>query len=194
MSLGQWFRDYVYFPLGGSRVTKTKLIRNLFGVWVLTGIWHGASWNFVLWGLMYFILISFEKLTGYPHRFNRAWQRVLYRIFTLICIVLGWVLFRAWGTKAAVKYSLGMFGICGNDFICPNVMASLAQYWVFFLIAIVASTPIIKVIKEKLGCGKIKVMNILWEGGSVLFYMFILIWSVSFIMIDAHNPFIYFNF
>lgn len=82
ISLGTWFRDYVYFPLGGSRVSsKGRLVFNLFVVWMLTGIWHGASWNYVAWGFFYFVLLTFEKLTGIPKKLAHTWQRVLYRIF-----------------------------------------------------------------------------------------------------------------
>ena len=95
ISLGSWFRDYIYIPLGGSRVKQSRLICNLFIVWLLTGVWHGANWTFILWGLWYFILLAFEKLTGYPKRFKNIFFIGLYRIWTLFCILIGWVLFRS---------------------------------------------------------------------------------------------------
>ncbi len=95
MSLGTWFRDYVYFPLGGSRVkSKARLVFNLFVVWSLTGIWHGANWTFLCWGLMYFVLLVIEKLTGWEKKYPDK-MIVLRRIYTLFFVLMGWVLFRA---------------------------------------------------------------------------------------------------
>lgn len=112
MSLGSWFRDYVYFPLGGSKVSsKQKLIRNLFVVWLLTGVWHGASWNFIIWGLIYFILISFEELSDYPNKFKHKISKCFYQILTMIIVVLCWVIFRAEGLHNAIGYLSNMFGI-----------------------------------------------------------------------------------
>lgn len=97
VSLGTWFRDYVYFPLGGSRVaTKRRLVLNLFVVWFLTGIWHGANWTFMLWGVMYFVLITAEKLTNFPSKIKG-----LGHIYTLFFVLIGWVIFRADSLAAA---------------------------------------------------------------------------------------------
>ena len=195
ISLGQWFRDYVYFPLGGSRVkSKRRLVFNLFIVWILTGVWHGASWNFVLWGLMYFILITFEKLSGWPQKFRYSWQKTIYQLFTLSSVLLGWVLFRAWGTKAAFGYILSMFWGKGNTFLCGNAIASIQQYIVFFVVAILGATPIFGCLKDKVSTYKTRKLYHILDILSALFYLFIFFWSVSFIMMDQHNPFIYFNF
>ena len=195
MSLGQWFRDYVYFPLGGSRVSSTaRLIFNLFIVWLLTGAWHGASWNFVIWGLIYFVLIAFEKLTGYPNKFQSLVSVTLYRVLTLLCVLGGWVLFRAAGTREAVKYGLSMLGMRGNPIFCDNVILTFREYWVFLLAALLCSTELFKRLRERLDNSIRKnlrrTLNIL----SVAFYMFCFIWAVSFLILGAHNPFIYFNF
>lgn len=105
ISLGTWFRDYVYFPLGGSRVkSRARLVFNLFVVWALTGSWHGANWTFVAWGLMYFVLIALEKLTGYPAKFKSRAPKILYRVFTLLCVLAGWVVFRADTIAVAGRY------------------------------------------------------------------------------------------
>ena len=194
MSLGQWFRDYVYFPLGGSRVsTKRRLVLNLLVVWTLTGVWHGASWNFIFWGLMYFVLLTIEKLTGIPNRFTSPWAKGAYRVFTLLCVLLGWVFFRAVDMTAGVEFIKSMFGFSGNRFICPQVVRIWQQYRFFYLGAILCSTPIFKMAKSKIGewsstAGKIV------EFLSVPMYLFLLFWSVSYIMLGSHNPFIYFNF
>lgn len=194
MSLGQWFRDYVYFPLGGSRVkTKFRLVFNLFVVWFLTGIWHGASWHFVLWGLMYFALLTFEKLTDCPNRFQSLWLRQAYRIFTLLCVLIGWVFFRATGVTAAINFCKSMLGLSGNVFIDGMVIRMWNQYRYFFAGALLCSTPFfrwVQSVTDRQTGGIAKVVNAL----SVVIYLFLLWWSVSFLMIGSHNPFIYFNF
>ena len=194
MSLGQWFRDYVYFPLGGSRVnTKSRLVFNLFVVWSLTGIWHGASWNFVFWGLLYFVLLTFEKLSGYPGKFQYRWQKELYRLFTLLCVVLGWVFFRAADMHAGVQFCKSMIGLTGNAFTDPMVIRTFQQYRFFFLASILCSTPIFKLSKQYL-TQKSNVLGQTAELLSVPLYLFYLAWAVSYIMMGSHNPFIYFNF
>lgn len=194
MSLGQWFRDYVYFPLGGSRVkSKTRLVFNLFVVWSLTGIWHGASWNFIFWGLWYFVLITFEKLTGWPNCFSSNWQKGLYRVFTLLSVLIGWVFFRAVGLRNAIGFCQSMLGLAGNVVIDDMVIRTWNQYRYFFLGAILCSTPIFRWLKvqiAKKSRAMVCVMNIL----SVPTYLFLFLWAVSYIMIGSHNPFIYFNF
>ena len=194
ISLGHWFRDYVYFPLGGSRVdSKARLVFNLFVVWTLTGIWHGASWNFVIWGLFHFFLITFEKITGYPNRFRHAWAKQLYRIFTLLCILINWVFFRSPGAGAAVNYCKSMLGLTGNLFADDTVIRIWQQYRFFFLAAALCSTPLFRHIKAKVDV-RSNFLSKAVNATSVMLYLFLLFWSVSFLMIGSHNPFIYFNF
>lgn len=194
MSLGQWFRDYVYFPLGGSRVkTKSRLIFNLLVVWFLTGVWHGASWNFIFWGLMYFVLLTLEKISGYPGKFTRKWQKGLYRVFTLLCVVTGWVFFRAETMTAGVQFCASMLGLTGNVFADAIVIRTLQQYGWFFLAAALCSTPIFKILKQKISSLVPHAASLL-EWLSVPVCLFFLLWSVSYIMMGSHNPFIYFNF
>ena len=194
ISLGQWFRDYVYFPLGGSRVkSKARLIWNLFVVWLLTGIWHGASWNFVVWGLLYFVLIAFEKLTGLPKGLSHRWQRELYRVFTLLCVLIGWVFFRAQDLSAAIAFLRSMLGLAGNTFLDGMVIRTIQQYRFFFLASILCTTPLLKKLREALA-SKSRRLEIGMEMLSVPSYLFLLVWAVSFSMIGSHNPFIYFNF
>lgn len=194
MSLGQWFRDYVYFPLGGSRVNSRKrLVFNLFVVWFLTGVWHGASWNFIFWGLMYFLLLTFEKLTGIPGRFRKPWQRGLYQVFTLLCVVIGWVFFRAETMGAGFTFVQNMFGLGGTPFTCDLVIRTFRQYRYFYLAGILCSTPVFRVWKEKTAKQSPTVLALV-NAISVPAYLFLLIWSVSYIIMGSHNPFIYFNF
>ena len=192
MSLGSWFRDYVYFPLGGSRVEgKGRLIRNLLIVWCLTGIWHGANWTFILWGLLYGALIIFEKLTGLPKRLKKAappW-RGLYRGVTLLAVLLGWVLFNARDLPHAGEYLNRMFA--AKTLFDGAFFRYLTEYRVFWIAGLLLSTPLFKKLKEKLAAGK--------ESGYLacaagLWQFFLFLCSVSCLVMNAHNPFIYFNF
>ena len=194
MSLGQWFRDYVYFPLGGSRVkSRKRLVFNLFVVWFLTGFWHGASWNFIFWGLLYFVLLTFEKITGVPGKLECNWQKRLYRIFTLLTVLIGWVLFRAETMRAALEYLGSMFGLRGNTFLCDQVWLTLGQYRYFYLAGILCSTPVFSSIRGFIRKRSHK-FDFVLDCCGVVFCLFLLVWSVSYIMIGSHNPFIYFNF
>ena len=195
MSLGRWFRDYVYFTLGGSRVdSKGRLVFNLFVVWLLTGFWHGADWTFVLWGLMYFVLISFEKLTGLPGKLKTVFGKTAYQAFTMLCVVLGWVLFRAEGGPAAAGYLMSMFGLQGNPAAGDMVTLVFREYWLFLLAALLCSTMLPGKLLDRLGAPGRKPVNYISNTAALVFYFFIFIWSVSFIILRAHNPFIYFIF
>lgn len=183
ISLGSWFRDYVYIPLGGSRVSKKRLVFNLFVVWSLTGIWHGANWTFIAWGLMYFVLLTVEKLTGLAKK-NTWWSH----LYTLLFVVIGWVIFKSTGLGAAVTYIKAMFGIGSTGFTDKAVGAYLAQNWIFYVFALIGCVPIIPLIDAKLKNNK--VWNIIYTVAIAA----ILIVSTSYIMNNAYNPFIYFNF
>ncbi len=187
MSLGTWFRDYVYFPLGGSRVkSKARLIFNLFVVWALTGIWHGANWTFLCWGLMYFVLLTIEKLTGFEKKHpNRL--VFLKRIYTLFFVVMGWVLFRADSITDAVSYMGTMFG--GGELYNSDTVFYAVNYALYFVVAVLVSTPIFKNISKKVS-GTNPVAIAVSSVGLIL----LLLVSVSYIVKGAYNPFIYFNF
>ncbi len=193
ISLGTWFRDYVYIPLGGSRVSrKSRLVFNLFVVWILTGAWHGASWNFILWGLLYFVLLTFEKLSGYPEKFKSRGAKIVYRIFTLFCVVIGWVLFRTEGLENALNYGASMFGLAGNAAIDDLTLRYFGENWVYLLVALLCSTPLFKYLKER--AQKKPLLDHTANGLSVTVYLGLFLFAVSFLVMGAHNPFIYFNF
>ena len=192
ISLGQWFRDYVYFPMGGSRVDRMRLIRNLMTVWLLTGIWHGAAWQFIVWGICYGVLISVEKVSGIPRRLKNKPMIVLYAVFTFLLVNFGWVLFGAQDLPSAL-YQIGrMFIIGAGSRGSEKVAFALEENWFYFIAAIFFSLPIPKKLAEKLSAGKedcflIPCLRTTWILG-----LFLL--SVSFLAMGAHNPFIYFNF
>ena len=109
ISLSSWFKDYVYIPLGGNRCNKGRWLLNLFTVWTLTGIWHGANWTFLCWGLWYFIWLVFEKLTGITNKMG-----VFSHVYTILVIIIGWVIFRSNSMEEAVLYVKAMGGISEN--------------------------------------------------------------------------------
>ena len=184
MSLGSWFRDYVYFPLGGSRVGKGRLVFNLAVVWFLTGLWHGANWTFILWGCLYGILIAGEKLSGWVQKVEGSLAlRLFYQPFTMVMVVLGWVLFRAPSIGAAGHHLAAMFG-------AAPLVDGPAIFWsremvVPLTCALVGSVPILK----------LRFLDNAWLvafGYVVQFALFVV--SISCLVMNAHNPFIYFNF
>lgn len=193
ISLGSWFRDYVYIPLGGSRTkTKARLVLNLFVVWMLTGIWHGASWSFVAWGFMYFVLLTFEKLTGLPKKLKHGWSKALYRVFTLLCVVFGWVIFRAPGLKNGISYLMSMFCLNGNSLADGVSLQLITDYSLVILLGILFSIPVVKFAKQKIcsSAASEKAVNIVSYAGCIV----LLVVSLSFAVSSSYNPFIYFNF
>ncbi len=183
MSLGTWFRDYVYIPLGGSRVdTKARLVFNLFVTWALTGIWHGANWTFLVWGLLYFVLLTIEKLTKFHEKIGGFGH-----VYTMLFVILGWVLFRADSISAAVSYMGAMFGLTSNVLCDDLILTYLSYNKVYFIFGILACFPIQKLIKPKISE---KLYNVL--SAIVLAVLFVI--SISFMVKGSYNPFIYFNF
>ena len=191
MTLGTWFRDYLYFPLGGSRVSgKWRLVFNLAVVWLCTGLWHGADWSFLLWGAWYGLIIIAEKLLGLPKRLKTCGARLGYRAVTLLAVLFGWVLFRAESLFAAGQYVAAMLGY-GNGY--GDAGFYLSEYFLIFAVALVASTPLLKRLKERLLQAKPQWRTALGALG-VLSQVVLFCVGVSFLVMDAHDPFIYFNF
>jgi alginate O-acetyltransferase complex protein AlgI len=188
ISLSSWFRDYVYFPMGGSRVnSKLKLVFNLFVVWALTGLWHGADWTFVGWGLMFFFLITFEKITGFGKWIERI--PVISNLYMLICVLLGWVLFRAPSGSHALNYLSAMIGLRNNPLIGNDTYWIVFEYWFTWIIGIIACLPIarIPVITRFSGTFSVSLFRWAYLGG-------VLLLSVALLSGSSYNPFIYFNF
>lgn len=195
ISLSSWFRDYVYITLGGSRVdSKKKLIRNLFVVWILTGIWHGAAWKFLAWGMFYFLLLTFEKLTGYPDKFKSCSMKVVYRMISLFSIMIAWVVFGELGFKPAATHIMAMFGLYGNAFSDPMVIFHFVETRVLLVVALLICTPVCKEIDERLTERLNGVQGLIYGCFKVGCEVFLLAIAVSYLAIGAHNPFIYFNF
>ncbi len=191
ISLGQWFRDYIYIPLGGSRVKMPRLILNLLIVWLLTGIWHGAAYTFIVWGLWYFLLLVTEKLLVKPDGRGRIF-RVFWRIFTLLCVNLGWVIFNSPDIGYGLRYCAAMFGLYGDQTgMSGEMLFYLHEYGFYIFTALLFSMPLMSFVGKKLKNNKLSGVAGIIEA-PVLALLFL--WAVSFLLVGAHNPFIYFNF
>ena len=187
MSLGTWFRDYVYFPLGGSRCSKGRNIFNLFVVWFLTGLWHGANYTFILWGLIYFVLLVIEKLTGIHKKHGKV-LNVFKWMYTIIFVVLGWVLFRAESIGDAAQYLGSMFGLTGNAFSDGMFTGWFVQSIILLVIGIVLCTPMFRRLKEK--TKNSHTIEFIRVGGLIVLFVL----CVASLVSSSYNPFIYFNF
>lgn len=184
ISLGTWFRDYVYIPLGGSKVTKARLVLNLFIVWLLTGIWHGANWTFVVWGLMYFLLLTVEKLTKFTEKLP-SWAGWAY---TMLFVILGWVFFKADNIAHGVAYIKAMTGF-GAQGVGQAAVMYLNENLPWLAFAIIGSLPLSKLLKKP-----IERLNIAGDIMYALWMLLILLLSVACLVKGTYNPFIYFNF
>lgn len=184
LSLSTWFRDYVYIPLGGNRVSPKRHTFNLFVVWVCTGVWHGANWTFILWGLIFFVVQYIEKRIGIEKI-----PRIIGHFYTLLVVAFCMVLFRADSISCAYEYIKRMLGIGGGQFLDSSVIGDFRQYWVYLLIGIIGSLPIKEwIIKKKLHeKPAVQLVNTIY-----VFLIFLI--SIAFIVSSNYNPFIYFNF
>lgn len=192
ISLTNWFREYIYFPLGGSRVeNKDKMIRNMLIVWLLTGMWHGAEWTFLFWGIWHFLFQLAERFFGYTKN-NR--HKILMRIYTMLVVMFGWVLFRAKDLYQANLYFKNLFGLSGNGLWDTMTGFILRDYGIFLILGVIFSMPVAKWCNQKLIDGKWggfgKCMNVLYPLGMAgLFYL-----CLTYLVRGGYNPFIYFNF
>lgn len=182
ISLSSWFRDYVYIPLGGNRVKKARWIWNLFCVWFLTGIWHGANWTFLVWGLLYFVLLLAEKLTGFTKKLGK-----LSYVYTMLIVILAWVIFRAADLGSALRYLGNMFGIGATEFVDSTFVETIKNTWTVLAVALIGTTPLLKQIFTKLKATRFNVLEQIWI---ILIFML----SIFQVVGSTYNPFIYFNF
>ena len=189
ISLGSWFRDYVYIPLGGNRVSKAKWLRNILVVWMLTGLWHGASWNFVLWGLGFAVLLVAEKLV-----YGRLLQRthVLKHVYTLLLVTLSFVLFNAESVSEAFSQLGAIFGAGGLPLVSTEGVYYLKSYAGTFLFAAIGATPLVsnaftRFGKTRFGAQALTVLQ-------PLVMLALLAACTAFLVDGSFNPFLYFRF
>lgn len=190
ISLGTWFRDYIYIPLGGSRVNKAKFIRNIIIVWALTGLWHGAEWNFLLWGLYFAVLLLIEKEVVF--KFLKNIPQVLKIIVTLFLVMLGFVIFSANSLQEGLEYIQGLFAFNNINMINTETLYYLKSYAVVIIMAIIGATPLLKVINSKMI--KNEKLNNTISVLKVATICILLIVSTAYIIDGSYNPFLYFRF
>ncbi len=187
ISLSTWFREYVYIPLGGNRCGKGRQIVNLFAVWLLTGLWHGASWNFVLWGLYYFVLLVIEKT--FLLKILDKLPAFIGHIYTLVTVVFGWLLFVSEDLGAGLTYLAAMFGKGAVGLIDPAGMLELVSSAALLVILAVASTKYPRDLFYKL-----------WQKTDVMRTVATVLCAigftvcVSYLVNSSFNPFLYFRF
>lgn len=186
ISLSTWFRDYIYIPLGGNRVSKTKWLRNIMVVWLLTGLWHGAAWNFIIWGLYFGILLMLEKV--FLSKYLEKLPKVFTRIYTLLIVMISFIIFNGAGMKQIMQNIGGLVGINVSSIVSQESIYYFKSYLTVILIAIIGSTPIMKNFanKEKMH----RAMNVL----EPVFLLLILTICTSYIIDGSFNPFLYFRF
>ena len=189
MSLGSWFRDYVYIPLGGNRVSKARWFLNIFIVWMLTGFWHGAAWNFIVWGLFFAILLIIEKLWLLKPLKK---SKVLNHIYVMFFVIISFVIFNAADMKEVFSYIGGMFGAGGIPFISEEWLYYLRSYGVVLIVAIIGATPLVKKLilsVKKKSTGE-KIMNI----AEPIMLVALLLVITAYLVDGSFNPFLYFRF
>lgn len=183
ITLGRWFKEYVYIPLGGSRKGKVRTVVNVFIVWALTGLWHGAGWNFVIWGVIFFVLISLEKTF-----FGKVLEKysILGHLYVIVGIPITWVVFGITNLKQLLQYLGCMFGVhVGNVLVGQEqFMRYIKSYWFLFIICILFSTPIPVRIYQKFAR----------KYFMIVILMAVFCFSVYEMMKGSSNPFLYFRF
>ena len=184
ISLGSWFRDYVYIPMGGNRVGKLRWVFNILTVWMLTGLWHGAAWNFVLWGLMFAVLLLLEKWIPALQKL----PTVLRRCYVLLAVVISFVLFNADTLSQAGSDLAGMFGFGSLPAITAETLYYLRSYAVLFILGFVGATPLVRDTANRIGHTKVgKILE------PVVLILLLLICS-AYLVDGSFSPFLYFRF
>ena len=185
ISLSSWFKDYVYIPLGGSKCSRIKHIRNILIVWCLTGIWHGASYNFMLWGLYYGIILIIEKF--FLKDFLSKLPNTLKHIYTMLVVIIGWLIFASTDLSMFSVYFSNMFNIFKYPFIDETFIFYFKSYFIIIVISTLLSMPIYQNIKKKLNSRG-------WMIISLILYLVFFFITVSYLVSDSYNPFLYFRF
>ena len=188
ISLGTWFRDYIYIPLGGNRKGLPIQIRNIAIVWLLTGFWHGASWNYVLWGVFYGLLLMAEKL--FLLKWLKKAPAFVGHIYTMFAVLFGWVLFAFEDLGKGVAFLKAMFG-GGAGFISNGTLYQILSYLPLLIVCLVAATPLAKKIYGKLSLKAGE--GVLLTVDSVLIVGIMLL-SIAYLISGSYNPFLYFRF
>ena len=190
MTLSGWFKDYVYIPLGGNRVSTLKHIRNIFIVWMLTGLWHGASWNFIIWGLYFGVILIIEKY--FLNKILEKLPKVTRVIYTSFIVMISFIIFSSDDLNSALTIIKGLFSFKSLSLYNDFILYYIRSYSVILIIGIIFSTPLIKNIIEKFRSKKVlnNIINIL----EIIVILLILLVITSMLIDSSYNPFLYFRF
>ena len=190
ISLSTWFKDYIYIPLGGNRDGKYKQIRNILIVWLLTGIWHGANWTFLIWGLLFGVILIIEKL--WLNKLMEKLPSFIRRIYVLFIVMILFIIFNSDNMSVALTNIKGLFGMNGEAFVNDYTLHYLKSYLPVLIIALLGSTPFIKILIDKLRKNKYvnNIINIL----EPILIVVILVVVTSYLIDNSYNPFLYFRF
>ncbi len=189
ISLSSWLKDYIYIPLGGSRVNSLKHMRNIFIVWFITGFWHGASWNFIIWGLYFAIFLLIEKyfLKDFLYK-----NRVISHIYTVTLVIISFIIFNSNTLGDIIVFLKSIMGFNNLPFTNSETNYYLRSYFIIILTSVIASTPIIKNIINKL-TSKYHI-NTFIDTMQVIYLIIILVVSTAYLIDSSYNPFLYFRF
>ena len=183
ISMGSWFRDYIYFPLGGSKVAKGRMFFNLFVVWAVTGLWHGANWTFIAWGMLQFIAIGIEKLVGLK-TMNGVVRKSVGLVYTMLFVIIGWVFFNSATIAEGAHFVYAMF----TNYDIGDILALtlIRENAVVLVLGIILSTPVYTFFRNKLST------RYQWIEGAMVSSIYVL--SFIYVVKGSYSPFIYFNF
>ncbi|MBQ3046245.1 MAG: MBOAT family protein [Clostridia bacterium] len=189
ISLGSWFRDYVYIPMGGNRVKKPRFILNILTVWFLTGFWHGADWTFIIWGLYFAVLLLIEKFI--PAKIKDKSPAVISHIYLIFVVLVGFVIFNGSGVEGVVSDLRGMFTAAYP--LCTDItLYYLRSYAVLFVIGIIGATPAAKICVQKLS--ETKIGSKIISAAEPVFVACVMIAVTAYLIDGSYNPFLYFRF
>ena len=191
ISLGTWFREYVYIPLGGNRCSRIRQIRNIMAVWMLTGLWHGASWNFVVWGIYYGCLLLIEKM--FLKKLIDNAPAIISHVYCMLAVIIGWVLFASRDIESAAAYLGVMSGASGNVLVDNAFIYYLKSNAVMLVISLLFSTGIFREIFEPEDISD-KIRTRASHSAAVILHAFILFMSTAYLVTETYNPFLYFRF
>lgn len=200
ISLSSFFKDYVYIPLGGNRVGKIKLIRNILIVWFLTGFWHGAEWNFIIWGLYFAIILILEKFV-----FSKFLEKtkVFKYFYTIILVIISFVIFNSNSISSFMTSLKGMFGLDNLQIVNKETIYYLRSYAIILIVAIISATPMLKTIINKIKNKNVKSNTESIKNNSIvkmlnivepIFYVSIILVVTAYLIDSSFNPFLYFRF
>lgn len=190
MSLGTWFRDYLYIPLGGNRVGRMRWLFNIFLVWMLTGLWHGAAWNFVIWGMLFAVLLMIEKL--WLGSFLKKMPKSISHLYVMLLVIISFVIFDAPDLSTSAERIRSMFGMSGLPFTGVQSVYYLRSYLIIFVLAIIGSTDLPKRIIGRIR--KTPFGSLALTGAEPVVCVVLLLLTTAYLIDASFNPFLYFRF